>query len=196
MTKIELLRALGHFAFASKVIPVGRAFVSYLIKLSTSVKKLHHHVTLTKDCILDLKMWAEFLSEWNGISIFLEPGFTSTHDLELYTDASGTISYGGYYRGRWFQGRWPTFLLVDHDASVSMEFLELYPIVVSALIWGQKWSGKRILFHCDDNQATVFIITKGRSNSCPINGLVRILTMAAARGNFFITANFLPSRAN
>ena len=39
-TKLKLLQLLGHLNFASRVILPGRAFVSYLIQLSTTVKQL------------------------------------------------------------------------------------------------------------------------------------------------------------
>ena len=48
-TKQELLSLLGHLNFACRVIYPGRAFVSYLISLSTTVKALHHHIKLTKE---------------------------------------------------------------------------------------------------------------------------------------------------
>jgi hypothetical protein len=31
-----------------------------------------------------------------------------------------------------------------------MAFLELYPIVVAAVLWGHLWTSKRILFLCDN----------------------------------------------
>ena len=45
-TKQELLSLLGHLNYACRVIFPGRAFVSYLIRLSCTVKKLHHHIKL------------------------------------------------------------------------------------------------------------------------------------------------------
>ena len=54
-TKQELLSLLGHLNFASRVIYPGRAFVSYLISLSTTVRSLFH-VKITSECRLDIKM--------------------------------------------------------------------------------------------------------------------------------------------
>ena len=50
-TKRELLSLLGHLQFASRIVLPGRSSVSYLIQLSTAVSHLHHHITLTKQCI-------------------------------------------------------------------------------------------------------------------------------------------------
>jgi hypothetical protein len=84
------------------VIVPGRSFVSYLIDLSTRVKELHHYLTLIKECRVDLQFWLTFLSDWNGINMFYDCSHTSSVDMELYTDASASKGFGGYYTGKWF----------------------------------------------------------------------------------------------
>ena len=66
VTKRQVLQLLGHFNFASKVIRPGRSFVSYLIKLYTTVKELHYQVYLDRTCKQDLRMWELFFIklEW------------------------------------------------------------------------------------------------------------------------------------
>ena len=76
-----------------------------------------------------------------------------------------------------------------------MAFLELYPIVVAAMLWGSEWNGKQILFYCD-NEATVHIINKGRSKIQCIMRLMRRLTWCAASGNVIITAKHIPGINN
>ncbi|XP_061175615.1 uncharacterized protein LOC133184543 [Saccostrea echinata] len=89
---------------------------------------------------MDLAMWETFLKQWNGHSFFLEENVTCASDISLYTDASSTIGYGGYYYGEWFQGKWPPEIQDLGDDTLSMALLELYPIVVAAVIWGHKCS--------------------------------------------------------
>jgi len=43
-----------------------------------------------------------FLLKWNERSLFLESSTTPTPDLELYTDAAGSMGFGGYFQGKWF----------------------------------------------------------------------------------------------
>ena len=88
---------LGHLNFASMVIPQVQSFVAYLLSLATSVKQLHHYVTLNKEGLLDIAMWCRFLTEWNGVALFLDQ---------------------------------------EYNEHLSTGFLELYPIVVSAIPWG------------------------------------------------------------
>ncbi|CAG2199550.1 unnamed protein product [Mytilus edulis] len=185
-TKREMLSLLGHLNYACKVIIPGRSFVSYLLTLAHSVRELYHHVTITKGCRDDMAMWFKFLSQWNGISFFISDNVINASDFHLFTDASSTIGYGGYFRKRWFQGIWPDDFIRPDEESFSMAYLELYPIVISAILWGHEWSTKRILFHCD-NMSSVYIINKGRSKCNVIMNLVRRLTWCAAKFNFCCT---------
>ena len=43
--------------------------------------------------------------EWE-IIFFLEDQLTSALDFEIYTDAAGSVSYGGYFQGHWFNRVW------------------------------------------------------------------------------------------
>lgn len=194
-TKRELLQLLGHLNFASRIILPGRSFVSYLLALATSVSELHHHVHLSVSCREDMHMWMLFLKQWNCVSFFHELTITSAHDMELYTDAASTLGYGGYFQGHWFSEIWPSSLPRPQDKDISMAFRELYPIVVAALLWGNLWSTKRIMFYCD-NLATVQIIQKGRSSVQFIVPLMRQLTWMSVKFNFCVYAKHLPGTHN
>ena len=61
-TKRELLQLLGHMNFASRVILAGRAFVSYLLALASSVSELLYYFHLNSECKQNLFMWVEILS--------------------------------------------------------------------------------------------------------------------------------------
>ena len=193
-TKRELLQLLGHLNFASRVILPGRSFVSYLIGLSTTVNDLHHYVKLDKECRVDLEFWLLFLSSWNGVNMFYSRQFYSSYDMELFTDASSTKGFGGYFKGEWFYSSWPSNIAYP-DKTFSMAFLELYPIVVSAILWGSQWTTKRILFWCD-NEATVAIVKKGRSKCLQIMKLMRKLTWCACKYNFHFSAKHVPGYQN
>lgn len=192
-TKRELLSLLGHLNYACRVIYPGRAFVSYLISLSASVKKLHHHVKLTAECKSDMRMWSMFLSQWNGVSMFMHDEITLADDMQLFTDATPR-AFAGVYGEQWFQGEFPIDFVPSADVA-SMALYELYPIVMAAVLWGGKWAQKRIVVNCD-NAATVDIINKGRSKVSFIQKFVRRLIWCAAKGQFFINAKHIPGRTN
>ena len=193
-TKKELLQLLGHLNFSSRVILPGRSFVSYLISLSTNVNNLNHNVDLDTHCREDLHMWHKFLKNWNGVSMFYDSCITNAHDLELFTDAS-LIGFGAFFQNQWFCEKWPDVLPSIKESDLSMAFRELYPIVAAAIVQGRYWTAKRIMF-VSDNEATVFIIKKGRSKCLPIMKLMRTLTWTAAVNNFHVSSKHLSGKLN
>lgn len=194
-TKLKLLSLLGHMSFASKVIVPGRSFMSYLLELTCGLQNNHDIVYFSNDCRQDMKMWLHFLEKWNGVSFFIDSVVTN-EDIELYTDASSTKGFGGYLAGRWFQDTWPSELATNSlETKLSMALLELYPIVMAAVLWGSEWTKKRIIFHCD-NMATVQILRKGRSKRSSIMLLMRRLTWCAAIHNFSFYSEHIPGAKN
>lgn len=146
-------------------------------------------------------MWLYFLTKWNGVSMFYNINNISSDDMRLYTDASGSLGYGGYYIykgvGLWFSEKWPSCVsnIAGDDKEVSIAFRELYPIVVAAILWGHMWKKHRIVFMCD-NEATVNILKKGRSKSPHIMPLMRRITFVAAQQNFVFVSRHVPGKHN
>jgi len=68
---------------------------------------------LNNEFFKDLDMWSLFLTGWNGRSFFLDTSATPCLEIELFTDAASTVGFGGYFKGEWFQGRWPPHLLLN-----------------------------------------------------------------------------------
>ena len=189
--KVKLLSLLGHMNFASKVIIPGRSFMSYLLYLTRGKSNNRDIIYFNDDCRSDMKMWINFLDSWNGVSFFID-STVSNIDIQLYTDAASTKGFGGYLAGRWFVGVWPEELIehLPEKKRLSMAFLELYPIVMAAVLWGSRWSKKRIIFHTD-NKAVTDILKKGRSRCRNIMLLMRRLTWCAAVNNFCFKAVFV-----
>ena len=189
-TKQQLLSLIGTLSFAAKVVPPGRTFLRRMIDLSMTVRSLSHHVTLDDNFRKDLAWWAEFVTPWNGASFFLQPHWSPAPDLTLYTDSSGTIGFGAYFQGNWFQGRWG-----KEDLPKSIQFKELYPIILAAHTWGNHWQCKKVLFLCD-NEAVVACIRSGTSKCPHIMSLLRTLFLICAKGNFTVSAKHLPGLQN
>ena len=55
--------------------------------------KSHYRIHLSEDALLDIKWWHCLLSDWNGKSFFLSSRWTPAPDIQLFTDASGTIGW-------------------------------------------------------------------------------------------------------
>lgn len=189
-TKRELLSIIGKLSFAAKAIPAGRIFIRRLIDTSMKTHKLHHYVNLNTETRADLQWWLDFASSWNGQSFFLEPIWTPSTQFDLFTDASGSIGYGAYWRGNWLSSPWQT-----QHVNLSIEWKELYAIVVAAMTWGHAWKSKKLIVHCD-NHAVVDIWHSHTSRSPLLMKLVRKLFFTAASYNFNIIIQHIPGIDN
>lgn len=192
---IELQSLIGTLQFACKVVVPGRTFLQRMINLTRGVPSRFHHVRLNKEFFRDLSMWRVFLTSWNGRSFFLDSFLTAAPDLELYTDAAGTVGFGGYFNGKWFQGRWPHHLLINKSTGISIEWQELFPIVIACALWHPHFSGKRLQFWCD-NESVVAIINSGHSKAPRVMDLVRFLVLISMKHNFLVRARHVPGVSN
>ena len=138
-------------------------------------------------------MWQDFLQNWNGVSLFLDSEATSPAALQLYTDASG--SFGGFLPGQWFQGYWIPHHNLSKKGGSSIEWQELFSIYLACILWGPRWSGKRIRMWCD-NKSVVAIINSKQSKSPRVMDLVRAVTLQTLTYNFTFTATNIPGLDN
>ena len=82
-------------------------------------------------------MWKMFIDQWNAncIGLFLSPLWENSDTLSLFTDASGSLGYGGFFQIRWFQRQWlPSQQL--GQPGISILWQELYAINVVCHLWG------------------------------------------------------------
>ena len=184
--KRKLLSLIGKLSFAAKVVPAGRLFLRKLIDLSTKVKKLHHRVSLTACAKADIQWWLNFLPSWNGVSLMLQPNWEPAPDLNLFTDASGSIGYGAYFQGAWIAETWG-----DQHLRHSIQWKELFAILAATATWGDQWSGKKIRFYCD-NQAVVKAWQSKAPKNHNLANLYRKLFLLAAKNNFNISLTHIP----
>ena len=135
-----------------------------------------------------ISWWWEFVPSWNGTARFISRLATAAADIELYTDASETLSCGAYYQGVWFHYAWQ-----PHQLQHSIQWKELFVIVAAALTWGFNWTGKKIRFYCD-NQAIVLAWEGCKQPR--IMSLLRTLFLAAAANNYHIVLTHLSGQTN
>ena len=65
---------------------------------------------------------------WNEKSSFTEPNWTDSSD-----DAAASTGCGDFYNGRWFQTKWPAWLV---NCNVCIESLEINRIYISLFSYG------------------------------------------------------------
>ena len=155
----ELGSLTGHLHHAAKVVWPCKTFLRRMIDLLCCFWRKNHPIRLNNQFYLDLQWWHKFLSEWHGVSFWLFPGLSPEADIELSSDAAGSLGYGAFLRGLWFTGSWSPL-----QAQQSTAYKELFPVVVAAHIWGDMWCRRHVLFH-SDNDAVVHILNSRRPKS-------------------------------
>ena len=123
-------------------------------------------------------------------NFFISKHFYDAVDLDFFTDAASEYGYGGFFAGSWFAVPWK-----GKQKDWTMPCQELFPILVSVIVWASKWSGKRVLVHCD-NDSTVKFLNKGYTNKEPAAGMMRKLTLACMKNNVLLKAKHIPGYLN
>ena len=179
-TKRELKSLIGKLGHICKVVRPGRMFSRRLIDLSTTVERMHHHITLNSETRADINWWLEFLPQWKAVSMIPAVLTIRSTDLRLFSDACD-IGFGATYRNSWIQGAWSQW-----QKDLSIDYRELYAIVAATFTWGHQWEGQRIVF-LTDNKPITKVWDKGTSPSPSIMSLIRPLYMFAAWKGFSIS---------
>ena len=192
VNKRELASVVGKLSFASRAIVAGRTFLRRLYDFMKATASVKPHVSLLVPTTArdDLEWWSQALSMYSGKSFFLLDKWTPAPDMQLQTDASGTVGYGAYCAGKWLSMAW-----TPQQLQFSIEFKELFAIVVACHTWGHEWPRQRILFQCD-NEAVVYCIKSGTSRSKTVMSLIRSLYHVCIKHNFLVSAVHIPGVKN
>lgn len=143
--------------------------------------------------MLGMEVWHRFLGEYNGRSLWME-AMVSVRELDLFTDAAGSVGFGAIFKRKWCAGRWHSSW---EEAKLlgNLALLELFPIVLALELWGSEFSNKRVRFHCD-NLGVVQAINKLSASSPPVVSFLRRLVLRCLELNCFICAVHLPGVDN
>ena len=110
--------------------------------------------------------------------------------IELYTDSS-RWGMGAWCEGEWWSVGWPE--QARRETAPSMTWLELIPIVVACVIWGERWSGRRVRVYYD-NMGVVGVWGRGWSGNAAIMALVPHLLFWAARKGFSLDVEYVATK--
>ena len=139
---------------------------------------------------MDLAIWLEFFSSFNGRSFFLRELTVSSHSLQLYTEAAGSMGYGAVCDHQWFYGVWP-----ESWRHYNITALELYPIVAAVVTWGVSWKNRSLCFYTD-NESLVYVINRLTSREKTVMTLLRKLVLRCLFFNILFTAKHVAGRDN
>lgn len=144
------------------------------------LKSPFSHVRLTKDLKEDLKMWWEFLSNFNGHSLW-QHKFIEADALQLFTDTAGSCGYGLFFYNNWSADSWP--------------LLELFPVLVALEIWGCYFANRRIMLR-SDHKGVIYDINCFFAKLEPVVTLLRRLVLVCLKWNVWLKARHLEGQKN
>ena len=151
-TKHEIHSLIGKLHFVCKVCPLGQAFLHRMIKVSKKACYLHHCTKLNAEFQADIKWWLTYLPAWNGVSYLYGADWTSSIDVELFTNASNK-GFSCYFQGQCCQGTFPKQAFKDQQMSINWH--ELYAVTMALALWGPHLKGKCLLLHCDNTSVVI-----------------------------------------
>ena len=186
----ELESLIGHLHHAAKVVWPGRTFLRRMIDLLCCFRKKDHPIRLNREFHLDLAWWHHFLDQWHGVSFWLYPGLSPATDLEVSSDAAGSLGFGAFFKGQWFSGTWAL-----SQKSQSIAYKELFPVVIAGHVWGPQWCKRHVLFR-SDNEAVVHMLNSRTSKIPCLMHLLRNLLFSAACHSFSFSAEHVPGVNN
>ena len=192
ITLRELQSLIGKLNFACRAVAPGRAFLRRLIDATIGLRLPHHRIRVSYAMVEDLEVWKSFLDQYNGVQMMADMWVGQV--LDLYTDASGEIGFGAYFDGHWSYGEWPEWLKNKHY-KLLITFKELFPIVLSLILWGHEWKNQKVIFHCD-NQAVVCSINKQSTKEKSSMHLLRMLVTICLKLNIVFKAVHIPGKIN
>jgi len=187
--KLKVMQsAIGILQFSTTVIIPGKAFVRRLIDTTLGVSTPFHYVTVSPQARKDIKMWHTFFEHHNGKTIFLNET-NDSETLNLFSDASKKAC-AATFQDKWFVIEFP-----ESWVDKNIAFLEFYPIMAAADIFGLKMANQRIHFWCD-NKSVCDIINKQSSRDPEIMVLMRRLVLVLMQYNIKFKAFHVPGRLN
>ncbi len=187
--KKPLQSLLGKLQFAATVIPIGRAFLRSLINKCSRAFYDSSFVSLSKEERLNLQWWIRLLSSWNGVTLMHFCDWEPLFDFQISSDAAVSEGFGIVNGNEWCRGTWP------EGPRLNIAILEMIPLVVSALIWGDQWSGKSIIFYTD-SMAVHFSAQSLLPKEPHLAALIRELAIISIEKDFRFRTEHLPGVEN
>jgi len=189
VTLKELQSTIGMLQFSTSVIPVGKCFLRRLYTSTIGIRIPYYNIKITNSMKEDLRMWKDFIDNYNGISFINYKPQVSSYDIHMYSDSSKK-GFGATYGKEYITGIFP-----ESWQDESIELLELYPIFLLVLIFKNSLSHKRVMFHCD-NTAVVQILNKQSSKAYRIMNLLRPMILTMLNYNISFCAVHIPGTTN
>ena len=197
ITLKQLEQICGFLNFLGRATVPGRAFTRRLYMHINKNLKPHHHIRISSDMREDLKMWWSFLQDPSAYQRhFIDfSKFWEATEIRMFSDASKnpSLGCGAICDDSWAFTQWDPNFIQEQDPSI--EYLELYAVLVAVLNWLHHFENRRIVLFCD-NQSVVWMINKTTSSCKQCLVLIRMLILHSLKHNVRVFARYIKSKSN
>ena len=178
VTKRMLQSLAGKLNWATQCIYGGRFHLRRILDKIATLRSPGHYTRLTRDMILDMDWWLNFMEVFNGCISMLNTSPVTPLCIDACPTAAGPYYDKEYVYTSWML--WPE--AKDHYINYK-ETLALEPAVNIRT----EWASNKVIVHCD-NQAAVGIINKGSSKDPVVMASLRRIFWYSALSNFHLKA--------
>ena len=201
VTVLEVQKLCGTLNFISRVIVPGHTLTRCLYAMTVvhqgRVQLLpHHHVRISGENRMDLQIWKTFLKHPAVFSRpILNDDIATVVDIDMYSDAakSNKRGFGAYCKNCWVAKKWPVGFI--ENCNPSIEYLELYGVATTVLLWIKDFSNQKIcLFTDKDSVKNMLNHTTSGCKNCMM--LIRLIVLESMIGNVRIFAKFVGTKEN
>jgi hypothetical protein len=201
----HLQSLVGKFSFVAAALPGARPFFRKLIDASKGYKSPYSRIPMTADTREDLNAWATFLTKWNRRSRWiLGSPFVLAHDASksgfgfLLEEWPSNFDLGQLparlHPDNGFAGYFSSHDLV-HNVAKSIQWAELFAIVVSLSIYGPYLRDSHVHVKTD-NITDVLILSRQSTTSSHLLPLLRSVYLACAHYNISLSVSHIPGVLN
>ena len=197
LTLKQLQQICGYLNFLGRCIIPGRAFTRRLYAYINNKLKPHHHIRINSEMRRDLEMWRMFLTDQSAYARgFMDfAADTNAKEISMFSDASRSeiLGMGVICQNSWTFVKWPENYIKKLEPSI--EYLELYALVIGVSLWIQRFQNRRIVLFCD-NQAVVHMVNNTTSSCKNCMVLIRKLVLKSLQHNVRVFAKYIKSSEN
>ena len=178
ITARQLQSLLGLLNFACTVVVPGRAFLRRMFQLLWGMKRWvpYFRLRLSRGAKHDMRTWETFLSNYNGISVFLPNEAIPEQQLGLQWAVSA-VGFATILGGAWVAGTWS--LPWSKERPLLQQLVAVLVLVTSL---GTPLEGSRIQLYSSVKE--VVTVVNSQSDRDPrVMVLVRALVLALLKAN-------------
>ena len=164
----QLQSLLGQLLYVHKCVRPARIFLNRMLDLLRQNYDASF-INLTQAFRRDLRWFARFLEQYNGVSMYNHRKVDHVVELDACLDGLGAVWKNYVYH----------LPIPRHYLSLTIVHLEMINILVAIKAFGPFWARKKVLVKCD-NQAVVSVLKHSRTKDAFLATCARNIWLLAA----------------